>query len=148
MSDIVIREYKNNDWLDVSNIHDKARPVELDGSCDEKAFVPLATDKKDLENFTSSKKFVACANNEIIGFVGLIEHEITWLYVEPGESRKGIGRLLLQYALNIMEAKATTYVLEGNKAARSLYHSEGFNVEGTFNSTNNGYPCVVLKLTQ
>lgn len=145
---MIIRKYEDNDWFAVCSIHDKARPIELKGSCDENAFVPLAEDESDLENFTVSHKFVACINGKVVGFVGIKDREVTWLYVDPSEFGRGIGRRLLQYGLANIRDKATTYVLEGNEHACKLYKSEGFKVTEQFNSQNNGYPCTVLKLSQ
>ena len=59
VSDISTREYEERDWPEVSKIHDLARPIELEGSCDPKAFVRLADDKNDLQEFLNSGKLVA-----------------------------------------------------------------------------------------
>ena len=130
------------------SIHDKARPIEFHGSCDERAFVSLAVDEHDLKDFHRSKKYVACIDDAIVGFVGIDDSEITWLYVDPSAHGKGIGRRLLQKGLANIPSKASTYVLEGNTCARKLYESEGFKVIKQFNSKNNGYPCTVLELSQ
>ena len=148
MIDITIREYEDSDWLAASTIHDKARPIELDGSCEKEAFLSLDEDKNGLRSFMSSTKHVACKNKKVVGFVGIKEREITWLYVEPSEFGQGIGRHLLKFALEIIGGEATTSVLEGNHSARALYQSEGFRVASKVRSENNGYACVVLKLKQ
>ena len=148
LKEVTIREYHKDDWLLTCSIHDAARPIELKGSCDPRAFVPLAEDTSELEDFHRSQKFVACINNDVVGFVGVDEDEVTWLYVDPSMSGKGIGRRLLQKGLAIIRTNASCYVLEGNTPARKLYASEGFKVVHQFNSENNGYPCSVLKLSQ
>ena len=148
MKELTIREYHEDDWLLACSAHDKARPIELQGSCDPRAFVPLAEDADELEDFHRSQKFVACINNEVVGFVGVDDDEVSWLYVDPSANRQGIGRRLLKKGLAIIATKASCYVLEGNTPARNLYASEGFKVVHQFNSENNGYPCSVLKLSQ
>ena len=148
MNELTIREYHKDDWLPACSAHDKARPIELQGSCDPRAFVPLAEDADELEDFHRSQKFVACINNEVVGFVGVDDDEVSWLYIDPNAHRQGIGRRLLQQGLAIISTKASCYVLEGNTRARNLYASEGFKVVHQFNSENNGYPCSVLKLSQ
>ncbi len=148
MSELTIREYQQEDWLVTCSIHDKARPIELQGSCDERAFVSLAEDESDIEDFHRSKKYVACISDAIVGFVGIDDTEVTWLYVDPNTHGKGIGRRLLQEGLANIHTKASTYVLEGNTCARKLYKSEGFKVVKQFESDNNGYPCTVLELSQ
>ncbi|MBQ73635.1 MAG: GNAT family N-acetyltransferase [Gammaproteobacteria bacterium] len=148
MVDILIREYEEDDWQEVRRIHDLARPIELEGSCDPRAFVPLADDEKDLEQFEQCRKLVASAAGRILGFVGVSEDEVGWLYVDPEDSGKGIGRKLLREGVRQIRTKASVYVLKGNTPALNLYASEGFARVSKFDSENNGYPCVVLKLSQ
>ena len=101
-----------------------------------------------LKSFQQCKKQVACFEDRIVGFVGVSKNEIGWLYVDPKESGKGFGRILLRNALAAIDAKASVYVLQGNTPALNLYLSEGFTIVDTFNSRNNGYPCTVLKLSK
>ena len=56
MGQFSVREYCEEDEDDLIAIHDLARPVELQGSCDPRAFVPLRDDAKDLNEFR------ACGN--------------------------------------------------------------------------------------
>ena len=148
MSDISTREYEERDWPEVSKIHDLARPIELEGSCDSKAFVRLADDKKDLQEFLNSGKLVACYETRIVGFIGIDASTIGWLYVDPKETGKGIGRYLFRQALFRIKQGASVFVLDGNVKAISLYKSEAFEVVDRFESDNNGYPCTVLKMSQ
>lgn len=148
MSELFTREYQESDWPQVMEIHDLARPIELEGSCDKRAFVPLAEDKHDLAEFRQSRKLVACTGTEIVGFIGIEESDIGWLYVHPEESGNGIGRYLVQQALSLIKGQAQVHVLDGNVRAINLYASEGFKVIDKFQSKNNGYPCTVLKMSQ
>lgn len=145
---LTTRFYKDTDWLAASHIHDVARPIELEGSCDARAFVPLAEDKSDLAEFYDCQKIVACLDDQVVGFIGISEADIGWLYVDPTKSRRGIGRQLLRTGLEIIGSKANVHVLDGNTPAINLYQSEGFSVVHSFKSHNNGYPCQVLKLSQ
>ena len=148
VSDISTREYEARDWPEVSKIHDLARPIELEGSCDPKAFVRLADDKNDLQEFLNSGKLVACYETRIVGFIGIDASTIGWLYVDPKETGKGIGRYLVRQALVRIKQGASVFVLDGNVKAISLYKSEAFEVVDRFESDNNGYPCTVLKMSQ
>ncbi len=148
MSDLFTREYQESDWPQVSVIHDLARPIELEGSCDARAFVPLAEDEHDLQEFRQSKKLVACIETDIVGFVGIEGNDIGWLYVHPDKAGKGIGRYLVHQALALINNRAHVFVLDGNVRAINLYLSEGFSVVDQFRSKNNGYPCTVLKMSQ
>ncbi|MDA0978388.1 MAG: GNAT family N-acetyltransferase [Proteobacteria bacterium] len=143
----LIRHYRDNDWLTVSMIHDLARPIELAGSCDSRAFVPLAEDQADLLQFQECRKLVACLDERVVGFIGTSENEIGWLYVDPAETRKGVGRLLLRKAVASIKGPASVHVLDGNSRALNLYQSEGFVIVNSFRSRNNGYPCTVLELS-
>jgi ribosomal protein S18 acetylase RimI-like enzyme len=145
---VELRDYHQNDWTRVCSIHDQARPIELAGSCDPRAFVPLAEDRDDLEQFQACRKLVACVNDIIVGFVGINDSEVGWLYVDPEISRNGVGRQLLRRCLAEISGAACVFVLDGNKPAIHLYQSEGFAVVNSFKSKNNGYPCTVLELSQ
>ena len=143
---IMFRAYCNEDWPAVCTIHDRARPYELDGSCDPKTFLALADDQEDIETFYRAEKFVACIDEHVVGFVGVEENLLSWLYVDPDHFGKGIGRELLQLGLELTGPKAWTVVLSGNSRARQLYASEGFQVVHTFEGSNAGYPCTCLEL--
>lgn len=143
---IMLRAYCDDDWSAVCSIHDRARPYELAGSCDLQAFVSLAEEQEDIENFDRSEKFVACIGEQVVGFIGVDGKLISWLYVDPDHFSKGIGRELLQLGLELTGPDAWTVVLIGNTRARRLYASEGFQVALTFEGTNAGYPCTCLEL--
>jgi ribosomal protein S18 acetylase RimI-like enzyme len=106
----------------------------------------LAKDQDDIETFHRSEKFVACIMDEVVGFVGVDENLVSWLYVDPDYFGLGIGRELLQLGLELAGPKAWTVVLNGNTRARRLYASEGFHIVHTFEGTNAGYPCTCLEL--
>ncbi|TLD72538.1 GNAT family N-acetyltransferase [Phragmitibacter flavus] len=141
-----IRDYHPADWFAVCSVHDRARPDELSGSCDPRAFIPLADDQEDAPSFQRSKKFVATWGDEIVGFVGIDGAYLSWLYVDPSYYRRGIGRALLRFAVNLIGPYAWTVVLADNFRARSLYESEGFVIVRTSQGSNAGYPCTSLRL--
>jgi ribosomal protein S18 acetylase RimI-like enzyme len=141
-----IRAYQDNDWLAVCAVHDRARPDELRGSCDARAFVPLAEEPDDAASLQRSRKFVACVGEQVVGFVGIDATYVSWLYVDPVFYRQGIGRRLLRLALQRIGPQAWTVALAGNLAARRLYESEGFRVIRTYEGTNAGYPCTCVEL--
>jgi ribosomal protein S18 acetylase RimI-like enzyme len=143
---IVLREYCDADWPAVCAVHDRARPHELHGSCDPRAFVPLAADQEDAASFQRSHKFVACIDGEIVGFVGVDGTYLSWLYVDPAWYGRGIGRQLLRLGVRLIGPQAWTVVLAGNDRARRLYESEGFQVARTREGTNAGYPCTAMQL--
>lgn len=143
---LTIRDYRSADWLPVCSIHDKARPDELSGSCDPRAFIPLADDQEDGPSFQRSQKFVAAIGDETVGFVGIDGTYLSWLYVDPTYYRRGIGRALLRFAVNVIGPHAWTVVLAENVRARRLYESEGFVIVRTSLGSNAGYACTSLRL--
>ena len=142
---IAYREYQEPDWKDICQIHDRARPDELRGSCDPRAFVPIEQDKE-VEELKTSRKFVACNNEKVVGFVGVDDKYLAWLYIDPDHYGKGIGRELLKLGIREIGAGAWTIVLDGNQKAISLYESEGFQEVRRFASDNAGYPCTCIRL--
>ena len=142
---ITIRPYEEKDWKSICAIHDAARPDELHGSCDPRAFVPIEEDDE-VEDLKRSDKLVAVDGERVIGFVGVDGKYLAWLYVEPAYYHQGIGRRLLQKGLEVTGSDAWTIVLDGNKNAIQLYRSEGFQETRRFESDNAGYPCTCLRL--
>jgi ribosomal protein S18 acetylase RimI-like enzyme len=144
-AEVTIREYRDEDWEAICRVHDLARPDELRGSCDPRAFVPLAEDPT-AEDVHTSQKFVACVGEQVVGFVGVDGTYISWLYVDPDLYGRGIGRRLLRLGVKLIGPQAWTIALAGNTPALRLYESEGFRVEKTFEGENAGYACTVARL--
>lgn len=142
---LVIRPYSAEDWDALCRIHDAARPDELKGSCDPKAFVPL-NEEPEAEELRHSTVLVAQDDDEVIGFSAVDDNYLGWLYVHPDHYHKGIGRRLLQEALQLVSGEAWTTVLAGNRPAIALYRSEGFDEVARFESDNEGYPCTCLRM--
>jgi len=142
---ITYRTYEDKDWQAICQIHDRARPDELKGSCDPRGFIPIEQDKE-VEDLKRSKKFVACEGETVVGFVGVDEDYLAWLYVAPSHYGKGIGRELLRIGIREIGEGAWTIVLDGNKSAIKLYESEGFQEISRFNGDNNGYPVTCIKM--
>jgi ribosomal protein S18 acetylase RimI-like enzyme len=144
---IAYREYQEDDWKAICQIHDRARPDELRGSCDPRAFVPIEQDKE-VEELKDCWKFVACEDEQVICFVGVDEKYLAWLYVDPEHYGKGIGRELLRIGLREIGQGAWTIVLAGNHKAIKLYESEGFRETRRFAGENNGYSVTCIKLVR
>jgi len=145
MTTITYRTYQDSDWKAICQIHDRARPDELLGSCDPRAFVPIEQDKE-VEELRACRKFVACIDEEVVGFAGVDDKYLAWLYLDPDHYGKGIGRELLRISIREIGDGAWTIVLDGNRKAIKLYESEGFREIRRFAGENNGYPCTCIKL--
>lgn len=142
---IAYRSFENKDWKAICQIHDRARPDELVGSCDPRGFIPIEQDTE-VEDLKRSNKFVAIEDEQVVGFVGVDGDYLAWLYVDPDYYGQGIGRELLRIGIREIGAGAWTVVLDGNKKAIALYESEGFHEESRFDGENNGYPCKCIRL--
>ncbi|MBX3051694.1 MAG: GNAT family N-acetyltransferase [Caldilineaceae bacterium] len=142
---ITIRPFKPEDWDALCRIHDAARPDELKGSCDPRAFVPLSQEPE-AEELRKSTILVAEEGDEVVGFSAVDGDYLGWLYVHPNHYHNGIGRKLLQNSLLLVPGQAWTIVLSENKPAIALYQSEGFCETSRFEGDNEGYPCTCLRM--
>src|SRR5262245_52141417 len=142
---ITYRAYQQEDWKAICQIHDRARPDELLGSCDPRGFITIEQDKE-AEELKRCWKYVACEDELVAGFVGVDDKYLAWLYVDPSQYGKGIGHQLLNFALQQIGEQAWTIVLAGNLKAIKLYESEGFREVKSFPGENNGYPVTCIKL--
>lgn len=82
--------------------------------------------------------YVARENGELVGYVFLTlfgpDSDIATVAVMPEHRRRGIGRMLLGYALDRCREsgaeECTLYVRSKNDAAKALYESFGFELFG------------------
>lgn len=144
---VTIRYYKQQDWTAVCRVHDAARPLELKGSCDPRAFVPLASDPE-AEVLRRSQILIAEDGRELIGFAAVDDSYLSFLYVHPEHHRKGIGRTLLRASLAVAGRDPWTIVLSGNEPALALYRSEGFQEQARYESDNQGYPVTCVRMVR
>jgi ribosomal protein S18 acetylase RimI-like enzyme len=142
---IVYREYEDKDWQAICQVHDRARPDELLGSCDPRGFIPIEQDQE-AEELKACQKFVACIDEQVVGFIGIDDKSLAWLYIDPGHYGKGVGRELLRIGLREIGEGAWTIALDGNHKAIKLYESEGFREVKRFAGENNGYFCTCIRL--
>ncbi len=137
-TDFTIREYTPDDWAAICRVHDRARPDELRGSFDARAFIPLAEDPEG-QYISLCDMFIAECGDQVIGFGGIDDPYLAWLYVDPAHYRLGIGRALLRHGLDRLGDDAWTRACGNNTAALTLYLSEGFVVESRYIGENAGY---------
>jgi GNAT superfamily N-acetyltransferase len=91
-----IRRYQDSDWSEVCKVHNMARPIEV--GC----FMPCTNvftleEVAEDDGFFAGECFVACINNQVVGFVCIEPPELSWLYVSPDYHRQGIGKKLVEY---------------------------------------------------
>ncbi len=134
------------DWEGICRVHDLARPLELQGSCDARAFVPLKQDAEGQQIDGCRVCVAGSTSGGVIGFAGVLQHYIGWLYLDPAYHGQGIGRALLREAITFAGPTPWTVCLRDNHPARSLYASEGLVVTETWEDENAGYACTVVRL--
>ncbi len=69
---------------------------------------------------------VARRRGTILGFAALDGEALDQLYVLPGQYRRGIGRMLLNWAKARSPKRLFLYTFQRNEGARAFYESQGF----------------------
>lgn len=129
MIDIKIRSYISSDYKYISEIHDVSRKIELAMASLEDAFLPFSI-VAERENFFNYPHIdVAIIDGLIVAFSAYTNDELAWLYVSPKMMRNGIGKKLVEKALDVEPNIKYIEVLFGNEPARKLYESLGFHVQ-------------------
>jgi putative acetyltransferase len=85
------------------------------------------------------------ANGLVVGFIGIAEGKVEMLFIHPDYRGQGIGRVLLNYAIN--ECGATKVdVNEQNDQALGFYLWMGFEVVDRSELDSNGKPYPLLHM--
>lgn len=90
-------------------------------------------------------KCVKDENGAILGFLGVQDTKIEMLFVLNESRGKGIGRVLLQYAIDNMSANSVD-VNEQNPLAVGFYQKMGFNIISRSPIDDMGKPFPILHL--
>ena len=65
---LLVRPYQPAVWLSICQIHDLARPGELAGSCDPRAFIPIK-ENKEVEHLKLYLKIVSVLDDRVAGLL-------------------------------------------------------------------------------
>jgi len=90
-----------------------------------------------IEQIEAGQVFVAENDGVIVGFASVVPRpdgiaELDALFVEPDRWRRGIGRQLIEHALERARASAAEALhVIGNPHAESFYRASGFETTGT-----------------
>jgi len=103
--------------------------------------------KQIVEGFDFSELTMNCAESkgQIVGFVGTNGHTIEMLFVDSDFIGKGIGKMLIKYAMKNLMANEVT-VNEQNTKALAFYIGHGFEVYGRQELDDLGLRYPILKL--
>lgn len=81
----------------------------------------------------------------ILGFVGVADDKIEMLFVDPAMQGRGVGKALLEHAIQSCQA-VTVDVNEQNPQAVGFYLSQGFVIEDRSELDGQGRPYPLLHL--
>lgn len=81
-----------------------------------------------------------------LGFIGTYENRIEMLFIDGSKREQGIGKQLLEYALNTLQIDEVD-VNEQNPQAIGFYQSMGFSIVGRSETDweGNPYPILTMK---
>ena len=118
--EVIIRKYKNTDYVQLCKVHDEARMQELIVGNAVDLYAPLerAVYKEELFSETI---YVAEVDSHVVGFVAFRKNELGYIYVLREYQGKGIGGKLLD-----LKRPAFLEVFSTNIRAKRLYGSRGF----------------------
>ena len=142
---VIIRKYHLQDFERICHIFSLSKKIEMSFSGIDIEIISLDNDEKLKVEFHNSEVIVAEINNEVVGFAGYNNDFISFLFVHPLYSNKGIGRKLLEEVL-INCKRPHLAVLKENRPAINLYKSFGFEIEKEFEGMYNGVKCNAIKM--
>lgn len=123
--EVMIRKYKNMDYVQLCQVHDQARMQELIVGNAVDLYAPLEVALYKEELF-SEILYVAEVDKRVGGFVAFRENKLGYIYVLNEFQGKGIGGKLLDTAIPYLERPAFLEVFPTNIKAKRLYRSRGF----------------------
>ncbi len=119
----MIRDYKETDMEDVMAIWFEASA--LAHPFLEVAFVEKVENDMREMYLPHSKTWVYEEDNEVVGFVSMLDNEIGGLFVKPDEHARGIGTKLVDYVFE-GNSQIEVEVFEENRIGRAFYNKYGF----------------------
>lgn len=84
-------------------------------------------------------------DDTITGFLGVADHKIEMLFIEPKWFGKGLGKLLVQFAIEELDAKEVD-VNEQNEQAVGFYLKMGFQIFDRTEKDAQGMDYPILKM--
>lgn len=123
--EVIIRKYKNIDYVQLCQVHDQSRMQELivGNAVDLYAPLEVAVYKEELFSETI---YVAALDSQVVGFVAFRKNELGYIYVLNEFQGRGIGGKLLDTVIPYLERPAFLEVFPTNIKAKRLYRSRGF----------------------
>lgn len=140
---IMIRAYQDSDLAPVVNIWYEASKIAH-------TFISaeiLNIQKDAIINIyiPKAKIWVIQENENIVGFIALLNNMIGGLFISPTHQRKGYGTRLIEYAKSL-ESNLLVEVFQENHKAQDFYKKCGFIVIGKRLEQTTGFPLFTMNL--
>ena len=85
----------------------------------------------------ASEVYVCKENQQVTGFIGLMDDYIAGVFVDEKKQCQGLGKELLDHAKQIKK-RLTLHVYQKNERALHFYLREGFQIEHEQTDENTG----------
>jgi dihydrofolate reductase/ribosomal protein S18 acetylase RimI-like enzyme len=96
-------------------------------------------------DFNAFRVFCLLHNDSVIGFIGVADNKVEMLFISPAYIGKGMGRRLMDVALNELDANEVD-VNEQNPNAVNFYRKLGFEVYERAQKDSQGKDYPILKM--
>ncbi|MGU3574682.1 GNAT family N-acetyltransferase [Brucellaceae bacterium C25G] len=93
-----------------------------------------------------AENWVIVSDDQLAGFIGLIDHHIGGLFIDPDYQGQGLGRDLLKHALSLKKHLQLN-VYEDNQKAVNFYLKFGFVITKRSEKDDEGLPFAQLTMT-
>lgn len=92
-----------------------------------------------------AENWVACCDGRPAGFIGLLDHFIGGLFIDPAMQGRGIGRALVEHALR-RKGELELDVYAANPMAPAFYARLGFRETSRRPNDDGGLPLEVIRM--
>lgn len=75
-----------------------------------------------------AKLWVAEEAGQVVGFAGISGDELTHLYVDLPDQKRGVGSSLLEHVKGLRPKRLELWVFQKNEGARRFYERHGFRL--------------------
>jgi len=127
----MIRELEPSEFDQVGSIYNLGRADELSTISNEFVLTPWDSDKYIQSVLSDSRIFVYEKSSTIIGFCGIHESKLNWLFVLAEHRRKGVAGSLVRRLMEEYRSLSLT-VASSNVVAIKRYKSLGFSITCEF----------------
>lgn len=111
-----------------------------------KSILPLPEDAAAFKKFNDSEISVLKERGRCMGFTGMRENYLSFLYVDKHHAGKGYGRMLLKSLFERVEGEITLHTCYGNSPALALYKSFGFKETAVISRYFQGHEIKVVEM--